>query len=97
MTSFQYRPIDHSRHEIRVLNILPSENPSADIECDLVHLSLDENPQYEALSYTWNANVFPEVILLDSHTFRITENLKLALRAFRKRTEVRALCKIFAA
>lgn len=46
--------------------------------------SLDEPPQYEALSYVWGKpnNVSP--ILLNGRVWNVTANLELALRHFRR-------------
>jgi len=46
----------------------------------VVHISLDENPSYEALSYTWgDTSVQGPRILLDSKPFQVTVNLGAAL------------------
>jgi hypothetical protein len=54
------------------------------IRCTLHHVSLDENPTYEALSYTWadekgdfTAN---KNISIDGHVVAVTKNLEAALR-----------------
>jgi hypothetical protein len=65
MATFPYQPIDRSRNEIRLVHVLPSPDSAPRVECSLVHVSLDEQPVYQALSYTWDSNVFSETILLD--------------------------------
>ncbi|KAG9189715.1 hypothetical protein G6011_06583 [Alternaria panax] len=50
---FQYRPLDPSEGEdIRLLCLYPGEFHEP-IRCDLLHASLDDDIEYEALSYTW--------------------------------------------
>lgn len=77
--------------EIRLVTLFPGPE-TADIECILTHVSLNEKPHYEALSYTWgehhekNGN-----ILLEDHPFPITSNLELALRYLRSETDPRSL------
>jgi len=48
-------------------------------EFRLVHVSLDDHPQYEALSYTWDSKKKKSRILLNGYVFRVTENLEQAL------------------
>jgi hypothetical protein len=93
MATFPYQPIDHSRNEIRLVHVLPSPDSAPRVEYSLVHVSLDEKPVYQALSYTWDSNVFSETILLDGSPFAVTANLELALLRIRHPTEVVALCK----
>ncbi|CAN9300837.1 unnamed protein product [Alternaria alternata] len=51
--SFRYRPLDPSEgEEIRLLCLYPGEFHEP-IRCDLLHANLDDDIEYEALSYTW--------------------------------------------
>ncbi len=51
--SFRYRPLDTSEGEdIRLLCLYPGEFHEP-IRCDLFHVNLDDDIEYEALSYTW--------------------------------------------
>jgi hypothetical protein len=44
--------VDEEPEELmRLLRIVPAENPDRDVKCDLSTVSLDDNPQYQALSY----------------------------------------------
>jgi hypothetical protein len=50
----EYRPLDYSTFEIRILTILePTRHEAANsiIRCSLDHITLVEPPQYRALSY----------------------------------------------
>lgn len=51
--SFRYRPLDPSVGEdIRLLCLYPGEFHEP-IQCDLLHTNLEDDIEYEALSYTW--------------------------------------------
>jgi hypothetical protein len=55
---YLYRPLDSGRNEIRLLQLPPLQEPqtiSNAIEATLVHVALDESPEYEALPYRWSA------------------------------------------
>ena len=80
---YPYRPLDLSRNEIRLLR--KSDRPKVDgqVSYTLSHLSLDEKPQYEALSYTWcdetgDAGLNMSIIV-DGHAIPVTKNLEAAL------------------
>ena len=60
-----------------------------EIEARLSIVSLDSKPRYEALSYVWGDPNVARTILLNGHTFRITENLEAALRRLRRLQEER--------
>jgi hypothetical protein len=42
----------HGENSIRLLRLLPGEH-SDEIHCQLMAVSLSDNPEYEALSYVW--------------------------------------------
>jgi hypothetical protein len=50
---FSYQPLDSPRREFRLLRLLPSQNFSTQIQCELFHAPLYGSPAYEALSYVW--------------------------------------------
>ncbi|KAH6949162.1 heterokaryon incompatibility protein-domain-containing protein [Fusarium avenaceum] len=91
-----YTALDVDRREIRVVSILPGRW-SEDVSCKLAVVSLNDNPVYEALSYTWGDPLDKTPILLESVPFLITKNLHWALRRLRHVEETRhiwvdALC-----
>jgi hypothetical protein len=94
LTSFQgrfkYLPLDPLKSEIRLLEILPiSKHTVAEsdcVECRLFNISLDEQPEYEALSYTWGPQNDMCSILLNGYNFKISRNLEAALIKLRAST-----------
>ncbi len=51
------------------------------IECALQHISLDDEPQYQALSYVWGNSRVRKCVLVDGiHPILVTENLAAAPR-----------------
>jgi hypothetical protein len=61
------------------------------IRCHLVNSSLSENPDYEALSYTWGDTQPACEILLDGQIMSIRQNLCFALYHLRSEFEDRVL------
>ncbi|EHK50303.1 uncharacterized protein TrAtP1_007374 [Trichoderma atroviride] len=47
-----YEPLDHLQQQIRLLELLPGK-PGSRISIKLHTVSLNDNPEYEALSYCW--------------------------------------------
>ncbi|PKS06248.1 hypothetical protein jhhlp_006994 [Lomentospora prolificans] len=90
--TYVYRPLDASKNQLRVIEILPADDPRSPIECRLLYVSLDHDAlEYEALSYTWGDKANPETILLDGQHVPVTTNLYAALRALRQPTRPRQL------
>jgi hypothetical protein len=81
---FPYTPLVQERHEIRVIIVLRGDFKD-DIVCEVKHVSFDDSPVYEALSYTWGEREEREnpsllrQITLDRTPFRVTQNLADAL------------------
>ncbi|KAM7185053.1 Heterokaryon incompatibility protein (HET) domain containing protein [Naviculisporaceae sp. PSN 640] len=75
-------PIDHSRHEIRLLAIFPGDW-NDQIRAELRPVSLDANPQYRALSYVWGDTNNQPAITVNGLEFHVTKNLFVALRRLR--------------
>lgn len=81
---------------IRLLSLLPSSEPTAQISCTLRQQSLPEPspsapqhsdqsspPAYEALSYVWGTEAPAHSILVDGHAILVRTNLFDALLALR--------------
>ena len=79
---FQYQPLSSQRNEIRLLRILPVrkfDGLNCGIECNISHVSLDDLPDYHALSYAWGEKLDLRSISLEGHPFNVTANLYGAL------------------
>ncbi|KAE8451449.1 hypothetical protein EG329_004078 [Mollisiaceae sp. DMI_Dod_QoI] len=80
---YTYQPID-PKDEIRILILLPPTSPNeTELRCKITTAKISDNPIYEAISYCWGAEVFPETIYLPNGTLAITANLAAGLRRFR--------------
>lgn len=104
-----YTSLDHAKKEIRLLHLHQlqvsfldegyedeSETDSAsNIHCSFSIVSLDDDPQYDALSYVWGDASEVCHIILDGMTIPVTANLYEALSQVRHNTTtlwVDALC-----
>lgn len=72
-----YQPLDERRSEIRLIEILSSDEK---IQCRLSISSLKDNPEFTALSYVWGDPKVTEDIILNDELFPVTTNLGAALR-----------------
>jgi hypothetical protein len=68
---------------IRLIHFPPSTEPDNRLTCMLKEVSLDSNPTFQAISYTWGEAIFPCDLICDSHTINVTQNLHDALSHFR--------------
>ena len=68
-----YGPLDTAREEIRLVHFLPTEGNGVIYEMDIV--SLDENPHYVALSYTWGKPTPKVRLQISGHSKDVTPNL----------------------
>ncbi|UKZ80832.1 hypothetical protein TrVFT333_008597 [Trichoderma virens FT-333] len=69
--------------EIRLLTILPDEW-AADIRCKISVVSLDDTPEYVALSYVWGGPLQDGTLHINDHEQRIGRSLETALRYYRR-------------
>ena len=83
MAPYVYDKLDPTRKQIRICLIHPGafEDP---IKCSLRTVSLDDDPQYETLSYAWGAPVLDHTVLVDEAALNVTKNLHNALRYLRR-------------
>ena len=92
-----YKPLNLERREIRLLHIKPSLELEEKAQCLLQTVSLDDNPQFEALSYAWGDPNLTRLIRLENREWHATINLEAGLRYLRSDSEyvviwVDALC-----
>ncbi|KAF7920814.1 uncharacterized protein EAE98_008843 [Botrytis deweyae] len=84
MSASFYTPLKES--EIRVLEILPSEDFSENINttCRIISLASDTSTEaYVALSYTWGEPNDTSYICVNGYKHKVTPNLESALRHLR--------------
>jgi hypothetical protein len=79
--SYEYNPLNQLR-SIRVLRLGSSKDIT--VECELIEISLDIPPKYDALSYTWGEGQPDRHILCGGKRISVTQNCEAALRTFRQ-------------
>jgi len=86
MSHYYYPPLSRGS-DIRLLRLMPHNNETAPIQCELFEYSFQESTKgthlYEALSYVWGSLEPPRFISIDKHNLRVTENLHKALSHLR--------------
>ena len=87
--TYPYKPLQRHR-DIRLLKLRPG-SWNDDICCELEVTSLDEQPEYEALSYAWDDGQNSRRISLDNQLFTICTALESALRRLRHSDRPRIL------
>lgn len=75
--------LNTSNSEFRAILIHPSNDRDKILACSLATISLDEEIEYEALSYVWGEPEPQHIILVNDVEYSITPNLAKALEAFR--------------
>jgi hypothetical protein len=84
--AYPYTALDTSRHEIRLLNFNKTNSkppyPVNSISASLRHVSLDDQPTFECLSYVWGdqSSAARVSIVVNGHPFSINASLACALR-----------------
>ncbi|KAM3067243.1 hypothetical protein ACMFMF_009742 [Clarireedia jacksonii] len=81
-TSYKYQPLRSKSNDIRLLTLLP-DVPGTDINCRLEIISLDDQPQYEALSYVWGSSAVRKKVYIKGKEALVTTNLETALQHLR--------------
>ncbi|KAJ4858773.1 heterokaryon incompatibility protein (HET) domain-containing protein [Trichoderma breve] len=69
--------------DIRLLTILPDEW-AADIHCKIGVVSLNDTPEYVALSYVWGGTFQDGTLYINGYEQRIGRSLETALRYYRR-------------
>ena len=87
----RWQALDASRSEIRVLEVASAQSSPNIISCQLKTVSLQDKPEYEALSYVWGNPSDPEEIQLSGSMHPVTQNLYHALTALRHEDKTRIL------
>lgn len=93
--SFTYPTLPPEPHATRMIRLLPHEDSSAPIQCEIFSYDLSvtegEKHLYEALSYAWESEERSQSITLNGCTFHITKSLHTALTHLRNRQLERTL------
>src|SRR5690348_15138303 len=87
---YSYSPLQRHLREIRLLVVLQGAW-SDDVFCRLENVPLDEQPEYEAVSYVWGDFQDKRLIKLNEYSFPVTSNLESALRHLRRPSSERTL------
>ena len=83
MAPFSYDRLDPINRQFRLCMLHPG-SLDGHFSCTLSTLSLDDNPEYETLSYAWGEPEFnEEIIVNDAYAF-VTKNLHAALCNLRR-------------
>ena len=80
-----YQPLNKTRSEIRILHLEGSTDENAPLRCELeiVSLSADPKPTYEAISYCWGDTTGRDRIILNGQVFEAPLAGAKVLRRFR--------------
>jgi hypothetical protein len=70
---------------------MPAASAQFLLHCNLTEIELSPNACYEALSYVWGKDEFPETLLLPGGHLKITKNLASALTGLRMTEKSRML------
>lgn len=92
----QYMPLDPSKTEIRLIKLYPRPAKTSmkrDLapRCDLIHVSLNDKPDYCALSYNWGDPRDTEMITVGLSSVPVTRNLYSSLEHLRYDETVRVI------
>lgn len=80
-----YNLLNSAERQIRLLEILPTTEDTAPIHCRLHVVSLNDSPEYIALSYIWgDLNQEREHVFVDNHEIPIMPNLFSLLKRLRR-------------
>ena len=85
-----FQPLDKALRQMRILDINPGEQ-NEPITCVHEISSIDSQPEYEALSYTWGSATPSSSILLNGKPYEVTDSLSIALHHLRKLNAPRKL------
>ncbi|KAF2828878.1 HET-domain-containing protein, partial [Ophiobolus disseminans] len=82
MPALQYTPLDSSKRSTRLLRVEKASG-DAEITCELREIDLEDQPQFIALSYTWNTGGGLDSLTCNGTTVQAGKNLCDFLRRFR--------------
>jgi hypothetical protein len=80
-STYKYSPLDPTKREIRLLHVIPGSTSTAP-HCRIETVSLDDGPEFVALSYAWGQSLVRKRIHVDGKVVYLTRNLFDALVQF---------------
>ncbi|KAH8784369.1 heterokaryon incompatibility protein-domain-containing protein [Hyaloscypha finlandica] len=80
--TYQYQAF-RERTSIRILSLKPASDPQMELQCELIETDRATAETYEALSYVWGKDEFPNILHLEGGYIKITASLASALTALR--------------
>ncbi|KAH7073307.1 heterokaryon incompatibility protein-domain-containing protein [Paraphoma chrysanthemicola] len=89
-TTYEYTNLNYRLgQEIRLCILLPG-GPDDPLKCEIIHVNLEDNPEFEAVSYTWageggDASLSHSIYCNNDKILPITSNCDHVLRQFRMR------------
>jgi len=83
-----YRPLRHNEFRLLVLHPGVEEEP---IQCNIQCVSIQEQVEYETLSYCWGSNQPTSEINCQGERLSISQNLSSALKALRHKDKIRRI------
>ncbi|KAH7090323.1 heterokaryon incompatibility protein-domain-containing protein [Paraphoma chrysanthemicola] len=91
--SYRYAPLKDL--EFRLIRVLRAR--MSKLKCEIIHSSIEDAPEYTAISYAWGDGIDTRTLLLQGVNIPVAVSLHDALRAVRRREEdifvwVDALC-----
>lgn len=86
-TTYHHAPLDHLRASIRLIQVLPEEDPDGRIQCRMSVDNLDA--EYTCLSYVWGPEDSSHEITIDKKSFFVRKNLFEFLKVARLKYSVR--------
>ncbi|OCL12215.1 hypothetical protein AOQ84DRAFT_285643, partial [Glonium stellatum] len=78
-----YSPLNQSRKEIRLLTLIPGAYGTP-LHGKLDTVCLDDDPEYEAISYVWGEPKSYEIVTISGRDFLLSKSLFYALQRLRK-------------
>lgn len=91
MELYSTLPLREPSKAIRILQLLPAPSLEDPICCTLAVQYLDEQPDYEALSYTWGSASRRLTVQVNGYDCHVTDNAAAALRRLRYTDRERCL------
>ena len=86
-----YQPLNFDKPEIRILKLAAAADKGLGIFCSLETVSLDDEVNYEALSYVWGTEPPSHQIHINGQAFSVRPNLHMALQRLRSTSTPRLL------